>query len=113
MNSFVKQLVDGYNISTMERGTVRQHFGLVSQEPTLFSYTIGENIAYGDLSRPVTASEVVSAARAAQIHDFIIKLPLGYNTPLGGSAAAGGGTQISGGQKVSQSQHQNYLKPKL
>lgn len=67
---------------------------LVSQEPVLFSYSIGENIAYGDNSRSVPQEEIVRAAQMANVHDFVQKLPQGYDTPVGGK-----GAQLSGGQK--------------
>ncbi|XP_065587378.1 ATP-dependent translocase ABCB1-like isoform X2 [Cyrtonyx montezumae] len=73
---------------------LRSHIGIVSQEPTLFDFTIAENIAYGDNSREVPHEEIVSAAKAANIHSFIESLPDKYNTRVGDK-----GTQISGGQK--------------
>jgi len=60
----------------------------------LFNLTIAENIAYGDLSRAVSQDEIQQAAKTANIHNFIVSLPLGYGTNLGR-----GGTQLSGGQK--------------
>lgn len=60
----------------------------------LFDRTISENIAYGDNSRVVPESEIIAAAKSANIHEFISSLPLGYDTSLGT-----GGTQLSGGQK--------------
>ncbi|GAB0098065.1 multidrug resistance protein 1-like [Sergentomyia squamirostris] len=74
---------------------IRSHLGIVSQEPVLFNRTIAENIAYGDNSREISIEEIIEVAKTAQIHSqFIINLPLGYDTPLGV-----GGTQLSGGQK--------------
>lgn len=67
---------------------------LVSQEPVLFSYSIAENIAYGDNSRDVPFDEIVRAAQAANVHSFVLSLPEGYATPVGGK-----GSQLSGGQK--------------
>ena len=67
---------------------------LVSQEPILFSYSIRDNIAYGDNSRFVDMDEIVSAAFKANIHHFIRGLPNGYDTNVGNK-----GTQLSGGQK--------------
>lgn len=67
---------------------------LVSQEPVLFSYSIAENIAYGDNSRVVGREEIVRAAEAANVHSFVDSLPLAYDTPVGGK-----GSQLSGGQK--------------
>jgi ATP-binding cassette, subfamily B (MDR/TAP), member 1 len=54
---------------------LRSQIGLVSQEPILFDMSIKENIAYGDNSRTVTMDEIISAAKQANIHDFIVKLP--------------------------------------
>jgi ATP-binding cassette subfamily B (MDR/TAP) protein 1 len=67
---------------------------LVSQEPVLFSYSIRDNIAYGDNTRVVSMEEIVEAAQNANIHDFISQLPMGYDTPVGNK-----GTQLSCGQK--------------
>jgi ABC-type multidrug transport system fused ATPase/permease subunit len=54
---------------------LRSQLGLVSQEPVLFDYSIRENIEYGDNSRKVTTEEIIAAARAANIHNFIESLP--------------------------------------
>ena len=54
---------------------LRSQLGLVSQEPTLFGYSIRENIAYGDNSRQVSMDEIIAAARQANIHNFIETLP--------------------------------------
>lgn len=86
--------LDNIDTSSLEILTLRRQLGIVSQEPILFDKTIAENIAYGDNSRKVTESEVIAAAKSANIHDFIVSLPLGYETRLGT-----GGTQLSGGQK--------------
>jgi ABC-type multidrug transport system fused ATPase/permease subunit len=63
----------------------------VSQEPILFNYSIKENIIYG--VEEATMSQVEDAARRANAHDFIIRLPNGYDTIVGAK-----GSQISGGQ---------------
>lgn len=60
----------------------------------LFNKTIAENIAYGDNTRDISISEIIDSAKMANIHDFIIGLPNGYDTSLGS-----GGAQLSGGQK--------------
>jgi ATP-binding cassette, subfamily B (MDR/TAP), member 1 len=62
---------------------IRAKLGLVSQEPVLFDRTIAENIAYGDNERNIPMVEIIEAAKAANIHDFISKLPKGYETGLG------------------------------
>jgi ABC-type multidrug transport system fused ATPase/permease subunit len=73
---------------------LRRQLGIVSQEPVLFRYSIGENIAYGDNSRTVEMSEIIRSAEKANIHEFIKSLPMGYETSVGDK-----GTQLSGGQK--------------
>lgn len=55
---------------------LRSKLSIVSQEPVLFDRTIAENIAYGDTSREVPMDEIVAAAKMANIHDFIVQLPL-------------------------------------
>ena len=67
---------------------------LVQQEPTLFSYSIADNIAYGVNGRIVSFDEIVRAAQMANVHDFVMSLPQGYDTSVGSK-----GTQLSGGQK--------------
>lgn len=54
---------------------IRKQMALVSQEPILFDYTIAENIAYGDTSRKIAMTEIISAAKMANIHEFIVGLP--------------------------------------
>lgn len=54
----------------------RSAYGLVSQEPVLFDYSIEENIAYGDYASSPSHYDVVDAAKQANIHDFVISLPL-------------------------------------
>jgi len=56
--------------------SLRLQLGIVSQEPVLFDRTISENIAYGDNSRTVPISEIIEAAKQANIHNFITSLPL-------------------------------------
>jgi ATP-binding cassette, subfamily B (MDR/TAP), member 1 len=76
----------------------RSYMALVQQEPDLFNRSIKENILYGLFQEdgvPVTDEQVVQAARAANAHDFICELPLGYDSPVGerGSALSGGQRQ--------------------
>ncbi|XP_034839685.1 multidrug resistance protein homolog 49-like isoform X2 [Maniola hyperantus] len=73
---------------------LRRQLGVVQQEPVLFDRTIADNIAYGDNNRKVTTQEIIAAAKAANIHTFIVSLPKGYETNLGAN-----GAQLSGGQK--------------
>ncbi|KAJ8707903.1 hypothetical protein PYW07_011580 [Mythimna separata] len=74
---------------------LRAQLGLVQQEPSLFSRTIQENIAYGDNSRDVPLDEIIEAAKQANVHSFVTGLPMGYATVLG----SGSGSSLSGGQK--------------
>lgn len=87
-------IVNGCNVKAVNLSWLRSQLGLVSQEPVLFSYSIRENIAYGDNSREVTTEEIIEAARQANIHSFIQNLPQGYETNVGDK-----GTRLSGGQK--------------
>lgn len=86
-------LIDGYDIRSLPIAEYRKHIGLVLQEPFLFYGTIAENIAYG---KPGAARlEIVSAARAAHAHEFILRLPHGYDSLVGerGQALSGGERQ--------------------
>ncbi|KAE8717153.1 hypothetical protein F3Y22_tig00110059pilonHSYRG00203 [Hibiscus syriacus] len=85
--------IDGRDIRSYNLRTLRKHIALVSQEPTLFSGTIRENILYG-VSRETNESELIEAAKAANAHDFIAGLAKGYETWCGDK-----GVQLSGGQK--------------
>lgn len=86
-------LVDGVDIRSLPVAEYRRHIGLVLQEPFLFFGTIAENIAYG---RPdATREQIVAAARAAHAHEFILRLPHGYDSLVGerGQALSGGERQ--------------------
>ena len=85
-------LIDGVDIRRYDLHSFRRHFGIVLQEPLLFSTTIVENIRYGRPS--ATREEVEAAARVAEIHDFIVGLPKGYETFVGDY-----GVELSVGQK--------------
>ncbi|KAF9977123.1 Multidrug resistance protein 1 [Actinomortierella ambigua] len=88
-------IVDHYNIKDLQLNNLREHMALVGQEPVLFDISIGENIRYGiPDGRTVDHEQVVAAARAANIHDFVMSLPAGYDTRVGDK-----GSQLSGGQK--------------
>ncbi|XP_048195903.1 phosphatidylcholine translocator ABCB4 isoform X4 [Perognathus longimembris pacificus] len=87
-------LLDGQEAKKLNIQWLRAQLGIVSQEPILFDCSIAENIAYGDNSRFVSQDEIVSAAKAANIHPFIETLPHKYETRVGDK-----GTQLSGGQK--------------
>ncbi|KAG8443040.1 hypothetical protein GDO86_011744 [Hymenochirus boettgeri] len=90
----LNELFDGVDARSFNVQWLRSQIGIVSQEPVLFDCSISENIAYGDNSRTVSMEETQRAAKAANIHSFIEKLPQKYNTPVGGK-----GTRLSGGQK--------------
>ncbi len=84
--------LDGTDIRELPLDVLRSQVGIAMQEAVLFSGTIRDNIRYG---RPdASDDEVVTAARAAQAHDFITQLPAGYDTQLGQR-----GVNLSGGQK--------------
>ena len=84
--------IDGQNIQTVTRSSLRLAYAMVLQETWLFTGTVRDNIAYG---RPdATQEEVEAAAKAAYIHDFIMALPQGYDTML-----TEDGVNISQGQK--------------
>jgi ATP-binding cassette subfamily B protein len=85
--------VDGVDIRSYSLASFRRNIGLVLQEPFLFFGTIAENIAYG--KPEATRSEIVAAARAARAHEFILRLPQGYDSLVGerGQALSGGERQ--------------------
>jgi ATP-binding cassette subfamily B protein len=74
-------LFDGQNIQDVQQASLRQVVGIVPQDTVLFNDTIGYNIAYGKPG--ATQSEIESAAKSAQIHDFIEGLPDGYRSAVG------------------------------
>jgi ATP-binding cassette subfamily B protein len=85
-------LVDGIDLRTLDSGVFRRQVGMVLQEPYLFHGSILDNIRYG---RPDAAPEqVIEAARTANAHDFVCKLPLGYDTIVGER-----GHTLSGGER--------------
>ncbi len=85
-------LVDGVDIQDVRVKSLRQHIGIVLQDPFLFSQSIGENIAYG--RSDATHDQIIAAATAARAHDFITSFPDGYDTRVGER-----GVTLSGGQK--------------
>jgi len=86
-------LIDGVDIRSVPVAEYRKNIGLVLQEPFLFFGTIAENIAYG--KPDATREEIVAAARAAHAHEFILRLPHGYDSLVGerGQALSGGERQ--------------------
>lgn len=85
-------LIDDCDIRSLNINSLRSSIASVGQEPALFSTTIAENIRYGKPN--ASDQEIVAAARCSGAHDFIVRLPHGYNTLIGVS-----GSQFSGGQK--------------
>eukprot|EP01101_Sappina_pedata_P007178 TRINITY_DN374_c0_g1_i1.p1 TRINITY_DN374_c0_g1~~TRINITY_DN374_c0_g1_i1.p1 ORF type:complete len:1278 (+),score=466.09 TRINITY_DN374_c0_g1_i1:299-3835(+) len=86
-------LLDGQDIRDLNIRWLRDQIGIVSQEPILFNTTIKENISYGRNGH-VSMDDIIEAAKEANAHDFIMKLPLAYETWTGEQ-----GVQLSGGQK--------------
>jgi ATP-binding cassette subfamily B protein len=85
-------LIDGQDISRIELESLRAQVSVVSQEPFLFNGSVRENILYGKLE--ATESELVAAARAANCHEFISRLPQGYDSRVGER-----GVKLSVGEK--------------
>ncbi|MBK5914373.1 ABC transporter [Rhodocyclus purpureus] len=85
--------IDGVDLRSLSFAEYRRHIGLVLQEPFLFFGTIAENIAYG--KPEATREEIIAAARAAHAHEFILRLPHGYDSLVGerGQALSGGERQ--------------------
>jgi ATP-binding cassette subfamily B protein len=84
--------IDGFDLSAVAEASLRGQMGVVFQENFLFDTTVRENIRLG---RPdATDAEVEAAARAAEVHDFVVGLPAGYDTPVGER-----GARLSGGQR--------------
>ncbi|ORX45556.1 multidrug resistance protein 1 [Piromyces finnis] len=86
-------IVDGKKNSEYNLKWFREHIGVVNQEPSLFNISIKDNIRYG--KEDATDEEIIEAAKKANIHDFIMSLPEGYDTLVGGL----GTSRMSGGQK--------------
>ena len=84
--------IDGHDLRTVTRASLRRQIGVVLQETVLFAASIRENIAFGRPDAP--EAEIVAAAQAAQAHDFILSFPDGYDTRVGEK-----GVTLSGGQK--------------
>ncbi len=84
--------IDGHDIRTLRQDSLRAAIGIVPQDTVLFNDTIAYNIAYG---RPgASQAEIEEAARLAQVHDFVLRLPDGYATRVGER-----GLKLSGGEK--------------
>lgn len=95
--------IDGRDITTLTRYSLRRNIGIVAQDVFLFSGTIRDNIAYGNLD--ATEDEIIEAAKRANIHDYIMTLEKGYDTKVGER-----GINLSGGQKQRISIARVFLK---
>lgn len=102
-----KIMIDGKDIRSLSLHSLRKAIGIVQQDVYLFTGSIKENIAYGKSN--ATDEEIIEAAKKANIHDFIVSLPDGYDTFVGER-----GTRLSGGQKQRISIARVFLKdPKI
>jgi ATP-binding cassette, subfamily B, bacterial len=96
-------LLDGVDLRDYRLADLRAQFAIVLQEPVLFSTSVRENIAYG---RPrASIAEIEAAAKAADAHEFILRLPLGYETRVGERGAT-----LSGGERQRISLARAFLK---
>lgn len=95
--------IDGQDIRTVTQDSLHRQIGVVQQDVFLFAGTVAENIAYG---RPgASRDELIAAAKQANAHEFIMRLPQGYDTPIGQR-----GVRLSGGQKQRLSIARVFLK---
>jgi ATP-binding cassette subfamily B protein len=96
-------LLDGVDVREYKVADLRNQFAIVLQEPVLFSTSVAENIAYG---RPeASEEEIIHAARLADAHDFVVRLPDGYQTRVGER-----GMRLSGGERQRISLARAFLK---
>lgn len=95
--------IDGVDIKDMELSSLRKHIGIVQQQVFLFTGTIKDNIKYGNLD--ASDEEIVSSAKKARIHDFVMSLENGYDSEVGEK-----GVMLSGGQKQRISIARVFLK---
>lgn len=95
--------LDGHDIRNLRRRELRQNIGTVAQDVFLFEGTVKENIRFG--KPDATDEEIVQAAKQAEIHDFVMSLPEGYDTNVGER-----GVRLSGGQKQRISIARVFLK---
>jgi ATP-binding cassette subfamily B protein len=85
-------LIDGHDLQDISLKSLRDQIGVVLQDPFLFNGPIAENIAYG--KPEASLAEIVAAAKTANAHEFILRLPDGYDTPVGER-----GVRLSGGER--------------
>ena len=86
--------VDGVDVRQVELASLRHAIGVISQDPFLFSATVRENIAFGVGVGDLDDAELARIARLAQVHEFVERLPQGYDTVIGER-----GITLSGGQR--------------
>lgn len=98
-----KILIDGRDIASVTRESLRRQIGIVQQDIYLFNASIRDNILYGRLD--ATEEEVIEAAKRANIHDYIMQMEHGYDTQIGER-----GVRLSGGQKQRLSIARVFLK---
>ena len=96
-------LLDGVDLRDYKLDDLRAQFAIVLQEPVLFSTSLAENIAYGKPG--ASKEEIVAAAHAANAHDFILRMPHGYDTVVGER-----GMRLSGGERQRVSLARAFLK---
>ena len=96
-------MIDGKDIRSFTLNSLRRCIGIVQQDVFLFSGTVMDNIRYGRLD--ATDEDVYTAAKRANIHDYIVSLPNGYDTEIGER-----GIRLSGGQKQRMSIARVFLK---
>ena len=96
-------LVDGTDLRDYKLHDLRNQFAIVLQEPLLFSTSVAANIAYAQPHASMEA--IIAAAQAANAHDFIARLPQGYETPVGDR-----GMQLSGGERQRIALARAFLK---
>ncbi len=95
--------IDGKNIKDITKASLRRNIGIVQQDVYLFNASIRDNILYGRLD--ATEEEIIEAAKRANIHEYIMSLPEGYETNIGER-----GVKLSGGQKLRLSIARVFLK---
>ncbi|MEK3806069.1 ABC transporter ATP-binding protein [Bacillus sp. FSL H8-0547] len=96
-------MLDGIDVRTIDLASLRNNIGIVQQDVYLFAGTVMENIRYGNPE--ASDEEIIAAARSANAHDFIMKLPNGYQSEIGQR-----GVRLSGGQKQRLSIARVFLK---
>ncbi len=100
-------LIDKYDVQKVEISSIRRQLGIVNQDPLLFAGTIRDNICFGDES--FSDKEIIEASKICCAHEFIMELPLGYNTKISEK-----GSSLSGGQRQRIALVRSLLKkPKI